>query len=299
MTRRILGTAGVVAAVLNLMLLAWLLGSLSTLTATAQTSTPATGSQSSTVDLSPLTSELTKLNSQVATIGGQTGQLVTSAGTLTTQSENSLKRLVSLDEATQRIDARIRMRLISAVGYAEVKANPDTATARIDVKSEAATMEVAMSQNKGLVGRVLAQLAAAGVQGKDIQSADPEIAPVLGDDRKIKGYRVISPLLIKIAKPKESGAKQLEQVIKLGGSDFKEVKFSNASPQATQSQAREQAIRAARSQAEQYAKLAGGTLGQIQEISEDLNVKTNRVPLPDDPSEQVLTAEVRITFELK
>ncbi len=298
MTRRILGAAGAVAAVLNLMLLSWLLGSLSTLTATAQTTTP-TSSQSSTVDLSPLTSELTKLNSQVATIGGQTGQLVTSAGTLNTQSESSLKRLVSLDEATQRIDARIRMRLISAVGYAEVKANPDTATARIDVKSEAATMEVAMSQNKGLVGRVMAQLSAAGVQGKDIQSADPEIAPVLGDDRKIKGYRVISPLLVKIAKPKESGAKQLEQVIKLGGSDFKEVKFSNASPQTSQSQAREQAIRAARSQAEQYAKLASGTLGQIQEISEDLNVKTNRITQPDDPNEQVFTAEVRITFELK
>ncbi|GAB4108717.1 MAG: hypothetical protein OHK0022_60620 [Roseiflexaceae bacterium] len=298
MTRRLLGAAGAVAAILNLMLLAWLLGSLSTLTATAQTSTPA-DSQASTVDLSPLTAELTKLNSQVAAISGQTAKLVTSASTLNTQTDNTLKRLVSLDEATQRIDARIRMRLISAVGYAEVKANPDTATARIDVKSEAVTMEVAMSQNKGLVGRVLAQLTNAGVQGKDIQQADPEIAPVLGDDRKIKGYRVISPLLVKIAKPKESGAKQLEQVIKLGGSDFKEVKFSNANPDATRSQAREQAIRAARTQAEQYAKLAGGTLGQIQEISEDLNVKTNRITLPSDPSEQVFTAEVRITFELK
>lgn len=297
MTRRILGTVGATAALLNLLLLAWLLGSLSTLTATAQTSTPA--DSSSTVDLSPLTGELTKLNSQVATIGGQTGQLVSAASTLNTQTESSLKRLVALDEATQRIDARIRMRLISAVGYAEVKANPDTAIARIDVKSEASTMEVAMSQNKGLVGRVIARLTAAGVQAKNVQSADPEIAPVLGDDRTIKGYRVISPLLISIAKPKESGAKQLEQVVKLGGSDFKEVKFSLASPDAARNQAREQAIRAARSQAEQYAKLAGGTLGQIQEISEDLNVKTNRIPQPDDPSEQVFTAEVRITFELR
>jgi len=290
MIRRIVAVLGTTALVLNMLMLAGIAGALFAAPVKAQDAG----------DTTKIVSALAQLNEQT----GKVLQSLTGLGAQTDKSVQSLasvdKSLASVDKSTSAIDQRLRMRLVTAVGYAEVKAEPDVATAQLEVKTEAPVLEQAMAQNKAQVAGLRGQLKGIGVADKDVQLADPTIAPVLGDKREIKGYRVVSPVLVSVLKPKDAGAKLLEQVVKLGGSNFKEIKFSLADPKAMQAKAREQAIADARAKAEQYAKVAGGTLGVIQEISEDVQSKTIKIPpAPGEPSAQLFTAEVKIVFELK
>jgi uncharacterized protein YggE len=141
----------------------------------------------------------------------------------------------------------------------------------------------------------------AQIGGASIRVADSQIAPLLGDDRIITAYRVLTPLLVTVENPNGAGAELFALVVSLGGSSFNEIKYSvnQAATQQAQERAREQAFDLAQQHAQLYATKARGTLGEIQSISEDVNSRTYRqLPLPGQPTEQVVTAEVSVVFEL-
>lgn len=53
-----------------------------------------------------------------------------------------------------------------------------------------------------------------------VSVADSQIAPLLGDDRVIEGYRVLTPLLVTIDNPNGEGAGMLAMIVGLGGNSF-------------------------------------------------------------------------------
>ena len=92
----------------------------------------------------------------------------------------------------------------------------------------------------------------------------------------------------------------IAQIVGLGGSSFKEIVFSVKDPTPYQKRARAQAFQKARAQAEEYAGLAGGSLGDILSVSEDVNSRKEPAPpLPGKPTEPIFSAQVSVVFELK
>ncbi|MFN8503431.1 SIMPL domain-containing protein [Kouleothrix sp.] len=74
---------------------------------------------------------------------------------------------------------------------------------------------------------------------------------------------------------------------------------SEAATTEAQERARAKAFDLAKQHAQIYAAKAGDTLEPIQSISEDVNSRTYRqLPLPGQPTEQVVTAKVSVVYKL-
>jgi hypothetical protein len=246
-----------------------------------------------------LTEETAKLVQATNAISAQMTILAQQTTILADQATILADQTTLVAENTALIAERTAQRTVTAIGYVELKGVPDVAIAQIDIKDEARELSQALPANQARVAATVAQIAGLGVPPDQIQPADPDVAPVLGDDRQINGYRVLTPVLVTVRDPKGSGAPILAAVIKIGGSSFKEIKFSASDPSATEEQARVQAYRLAEARAQSYAAIAGVTLGAIQTVSEDLNVRRFLpLPLPGQPKEQIIAAEVTITYRI-
>ncbi|HMP41768.1 MAG TPA: SIMPL domain-containing protein [Roseiflexaceae bacterium] len=251
-------------------------------------------------DVAALQQENADVSQEIARLVEQTTNLVQVTSDISTQTVELVRATDGISEQTALVADGIRMRTITAIGFVELKGEPDLAIARIDVKDEAPGLAQALPANQARVAATIGRIVALGITPDKIQTTDPDVAPVLGDDRKISGYRVLTPVLVTIADPKGAGAAQLAQVIAIGGNSFKEIQFKTSDPSSAEQQAREAAFRQAEARAQGYARLAGLTLGDIQHISEDLNVRRllPQPALPGQPKEQLVTAEEQITYRI-
>jgi uncharacterized protein len=258
--------------------------------------TQPTAQEGGGADNAAIVQQLTQLNTKTDQVAQSLAQLNTKVEQLNTKTDQVAQALADVGEQTKRIADRLELRTVTGVGYAELPAAPDQATVQLDIKTLAPTLDAAIAENQQAVAAMKAQIG-----GAPIRVADPQIAPVLGDERKIEAYRVLTPLLVTIANPSDAGAKTLAQVVGMGGSSFKEIKYSVSEAAAKQAHddARTQAFARAKADAQAYADKAGGTLGPVQSINEDLNIKTFlQPPPPGQPTEQLFTAEISVVFEL-
>ena len=255
--------------------------------ATAQTDdeTPA--------DIDLVAQEVAELSTRIESVQQELAQM-------NTKTDQMVQELTSVAQQVERIATQLEQRTLTTIGYVEIVGVPDIATAQIDIKTQGDTLSVAVTQNQQSVTDMQARIVSLGIGDDLIRVADPQIAPVLGDERIIEGYRVLTPILVDIRNPNTDGAGVLEQVISLGGSSFKDITFDVEDPEQYRQQAREQALAQARTHAESYATLVDGQLGSIVSITEDLNIRTfQQEPLPGEPTEQIFSSEIAVEFEIQ
>jgi uncharacterized protein YggE len=206
----------------------------------------------------------------------------------------------------------VPIRQITVVGQGDASGTPDTASVQIGVQSEAATSREALTDNNGKMAALIAKLKELGVAEKDIQTSNLSIYPRYDNDGKaIIGYQVSNMVSIKIRNLADAGS-LLDQVVSAGANNLSGIMFMIDDTKALEGQARDAAIADARARAQAMAQAAGGSVGQVLNITE--NIGSTPVPLmmeraavaadaagsvPIQSGEQTINASVQITFELR
>lgn len=238
--------------------------------------------------LAALKAENTQVAAETTKVAEQIGKVDASMNTLMT----------ALNGLVEKINTRQEMRLVRALGYGSAKAPPDLAVVNLGIEVQAASAAQALALSNSQANAIVGQLKALGLTEADIEQATPALAPITDDKRKITGYRGVVVLLVKIKNPSGAGA-LVDNVVKLGGNNFRGVEFKLSDPDKVKVQARENALKDARTRAEAYAKANGGTVGTIQEISEDFIPKSIKPVDPTKPKVLEEEVEVLVVFELK
>jgi uncharacterized protein YggE len=204
------------------------------------------------------------------------------------------------------------MRQITVVGSGEVKVTPDTASVQIGVETTATTTQEALAQNTAQANAIIEKIKALGVAEKDIQTSGFNISPTYSTDgRQVTGYTVSNQVSVTIRNLAQAGT-LLDQVVQAGANRIYGVSFSVADPAAAQAQARDKAVADAKARADQLAKGAGATVGQVLVINENVGAASpvpmammdraptaGGAPVPVQVGEQSYSAQVQITYELQ
>lgn len=155
---------------------------------------------------------------------------------------------------------------------------PDLAVFSAGVTTQGATAGEAMSANAAAMTRVIAALKKAGVAEKDIQTSSIQLNPVYGrpvvdpngqmaQEPRIVGYQALNLVTIRARDIKNFG-KVLDALVASGANQISGPSFQMADATGAMDEARVNAIKAARSRGELYARAAGLRVVRIVSISE-------------------------------
>ena len=167
---------------------------------------------------------------------------------------------------------------ISIEGRGEVLAAPDMAQITSGVTTQGTTAREALDANTAAMTDLIAELKASGITARDIQTSGFSINPnyVYTDERdangytlppRINGYQVSNTVTVVVRQLDTLGA-ILDKSVTIGANTVNGVSFSVADPSTHYNEARKAAFADARAKAELYATAAGGTLDEINAISE-------------------------------
>ncbi len=167
-------------------------------------------------------------------------------------------------------------------GEGKVIVVPDIANLNLGVSSQAATVSEAQSQAAAAMDKIMTALKEAGVAEQDIQTANFSIYQVTrwddeGSQEVVVGYRVNNMVIAKIRDVENAGS-IIDKVAEAGGdlTRINGINFTVDNPEQYYAEAREKAMKDAKSKAEQLASLSGVTLGKPTYVSE--NISTPPIP---------------------
>ena len=201
---------------------------------------------------------------------------------------------------------------VSATGTAE--AEPDQARITSGVTTEALSAREALSANSESMTKVIAELKAKGIDGKDIQTASFNVEPVIdyskdGQPPKIRGYRVSNQVVVLVRDLGKLGD-VLDDVITAGANQVQGLSFEVSKADALKDEARKEAVANALRRAKLLAAAAGAEVGQVMQMSEEVT-SSGPVPyaaprfakaemsVPIERGTSTLEARVTVTWALK
>ena len=148
---------------------------------------------------------------------------------------------------------------------------PDIATIRSGVVSQAPTAAAALADNAARMARVLAAVKRAGVQLRDVQTANVSLSSQYryadGKPPEITGYQANNSVAIRFRDIARSGS-ILDALVAEGANQIDGPNFSIDHPEGALDEARIDAVKRARARAELYARAAGLSVSRILSISE-------------------------------
>jgi len=160
-------------------------------------------------------------------------------------------------------------------GIGEVSITPDIATLNLGVVAQETNVAKAQSEASDAMTKVMKALTDSGIAQKDIQTGYFSINQrTRWDDSKqldsVVGYQVTNMVTVKIRDTGKVG-NIIDSVVKAGGDLIRVngINFSVEDPSKYYQDARGKAIAAAKSKADELAKLAGVTLGKPTYIAEN------------------------------
>lgn len=208
-------------------------------------------------------------------------------------------------------------RTLNVNGSGKVTLTPDVAYITIGVHTEGPSATEAMADNNKQAEAVIGVLKGQGIADKDIQTTNLSIYPqqIYDDQGKPTGeirYTVDNSVYVTLRDITTVGD-VLDAVVKAGANTISGIQFDVSEKSAALSTARAAAVADAKAKAEELAKAAGVTLGQVQTISE--YTATNPIPMydmrvsgaamaeaasvPVQAGQMLLTMEVNIVYEIR
>lgn len=199
---------------------------------------------------------------------------------------------------------------ISTVGTGKVKTAPDMLTVTIGVSTKRANASDALGVNNAETHTLIGKLRAGGVAEKDIQTTDISIYPSYDNGGHIDGYQVNNTVtavmrdLTKAGKTIDAAASAVGNDVRIQG-----ISFGISDDTSARAQARVDAVKQARAQAEQMAKAAGVSLGGVRTMTEQ-STESTPVPMyaaaadtalrstPVAAGQVSLTVSVSVTFDI-
>jgi len=208
-------------------------------------------------------------------------------------------------------------RTITVTGVGHVAVVPDQLGFQLSVSVLRDDLDQAMNDGNTAMQAVVDSLKAAGVADKDVQTTDvslyPEYGHEKGQPRTLRGYRVNQTVSVTV-EDLSKASDIVSTALAAGGSgvslDGLQLQVGDADSKLAP--ARTDALDQAQAKAKEYAEHAGGELGDIVRISEvsdepvdqDLGYSAagaaaHAAPIPLQPGQQDLTANVVVVYELK
>jgi uncharacterized protein YggE len=204
--------------------------------------------------------------------------------------------------------------LLDVVAEGQASRVPDIATIRAGVVSQAATAEAALSANAAQMARVLAALKAAGIAGRDVQTATISLSPQYryaeNQPPVVTGYQASNSVSVKFRDIAKSGT-ILDALVKQGANQIDGPNLSIDKIEAAQDEARVDAVKRARARADLYARALGMKVERLVTLSESLDGGSSG-PVPQMmaraeakdatqlvPGEQQVNVAIRVRFLLR
>lgn len=200
---------------------------------------------------------------------------------------------------------------ITAKGVGRVTGIPDTVVVTLGVETESGRASEALSVNSDRTNAVIRLIKEAGVADEDIKTSQFSINPRYDfEGRAITGYVVTNLLTARLGEGRDTGA-LIDAAAGAAGNDVRvqSVQFEIDDEGSLFAEARADAVRQARTQAEQLAEAADVELGEVRSIVES---STERPPgplplgrtedmassVPLQPGSQELTLEVQVVYDI-
>lgn len=208
-------------------------------------------------------------------------------------------------------------RTMNVNGTGTVNLAPDIAYINIGVYTEKPTAAEAVAENNTQTQQVIDALKVAGVDAKDIQTTNFSIYPNTQYDPQTNQkigttYVVNNTVNVTVRKLSQLG-ELLDATVKAGANNINSVQFDVDDKSSAIKQARDAAVKDARTQAEELASAAGVSLGDLQTISFYDSIPTPVVEaygkggggnavaasVPVNPGQLTITVTVNMTYEIK
>jgi len=214
--------------------------------------------------------------------------------------------------AQERDDDR-EPRTITVYGTGRVRGVPDVMELSIGVSTRARTAAEALSRNSELARKVLAVLEQVGVPPQDVQTSDLSVSPVYDDDgNQVIGYAVSNTVTATIRELDNVG-KIVDAATEAAGDEIviHGLYFSFDDNTKLVAQARTDAVKRARQQAEQLAGAAGVELGDLLSLTESsapvgpaLEAAPREAAASDsappvNPGSEELSVDVTLVYEIR
>jgi uncharacterized protein YggE len=206
-------------------------------------------------------------------------------------------------------------RTITVNATGQVRGTPDVMELTIGVSSRESSAAEALARNSERARKVIEVLLEAGVDEKDLQTTNLSVSPVYDDDGEhVVGYAVSNTVDARIKELDEVG-KVVDAATTVAGDDIvvNGLYFSFDDNTELVTQARTDAVKRARSQAEQLAAAAGVELGALLTLTEDSapvgpavdsapraaeSGDSSAVP-PVEPGSQALSVTVTLVYAIR
>jgi uncharacterized protein YggE len=199
---------------------------------------------------------------------------------------------------------------INVGGRAKVAGTPDTLRLDLSVVATASSVSEALASANRSAAAVQKSLLGNGVQKKDVQTSGLSIQPEYDYSNnaapRLKGYQVSESISAKLRDLGRAGDA-------IGKAILNGISLDLEDTGALVSSARDQAFADAKAKAEQYARAAGRSLGDVVSIAEDVTtpspvpmpyaasggVATDKASVPIEPGSQDVSVSVTVLFSMR
>ncbi len=208
-----------------------------------------------------------------------------------------------------------QVRTINANGTGEVYLVPDVAYINIGVRVDADEVSQALSKNNIQANEISQALQALGVEQKDIQTSNFNVYPMMDygiDGQVTRRYFVVENTVYVTVRDLSNLGNLLDAVVRSGANTINGISFDVLDKVAAEAQARDTAIKNAKTEAEAIAKAAGVKLGEIQSVYVSTSRGTTPVyeakgiggaaapsSVPVAAGQLMITVDASITYEIK
>src|SRR5665647_425993 len=207
---------------------------------------------------------------------------------------------------------------INVGGRAKVAGTPDTLRLDLSVVASATSVSEALASANRSTSAVQKSLLDSNVQKKDLQTSGLNIQPEYDYSNnaspRLKGYQVTESISAKLRDLGRAGD-VIGKAVSAGGNAVRVngISLDLEDTSALVSSARDKAFANAKAKAEQYARAAGRSLGDVSSIAEDVTAPSP-IPMPYgldaasakdmrsvpiEPGSQDVSVSVTVLFEMR
>lgn len=164
---------------------------------------------------------------------------------------------------------------VTVQGLGQVRSDPDVATVRLGVVSQAPTARAAQDQANRVAAAILEAVAKLGVPREGVQTSDLSLGPIYAQpgpeerfqEPRITGYQASYVVSVRLEKLDLVGP-VVDAALGAGANQLQGVEFGLRDDRAARTRALQEAVRQARDKAETIAGALGVRLGGVLEVGE-------------------------------
>jgi len=195
---------------------------------------------------------------------------------------------------------------VTATGTGEVQLSPDRATVIVGVQSRASTVSQATSDNARRQRAIIDTLRALGLAADQIATVNFNVAPEMqypaNQAPRVTGYVVTNTVRASLRRVEDVG-RTIDAALAKGANEVSGVEFTSSRADSARRAAIAQAVTNAKADAEAMARAAGGSLGQLIDLSSGVEpIRPFEVPMarrvaaaaptPIEPGQLTVSASV-------